>query len=160
MEAIRIAAFGGPEVMTRETFATPAPGPGQVLVRIRAAGVNPVDVYIRAGNYGPRPFPHTPGFDAAGEVEALGRGVKGLKKGAYTMEISQVGYKRNDAFTAYIGMGSPKQLTRPQVATLKSIANGKPTEQKQVQVGTDGKLSMKLPLRENDVYLLNLRAAK
>ncbi len=86
--------------------------------------------------------------------------LKGLKKGAYTMEISQVGYKRNDAFTAYIGMGSPKQLTRPQVATLKSIANGKPTERKKVQVGADGKLSMKLPLRENDVYLLNLRAAK
>jgi xylan 1,4-beta-xylosidase len=86
--------------------------------------------------------------------------LKGLKKGVYTMEISQVGYKRNDAFTAYIGMGSPKQLTRPQVATLKSIANGKPTERKKVQVGADGKLSMKLPLRENDVYLLNLRAAK
>jgi len=92
-----------------------------------------------------------------GEVQVS---LKGLKKGAYTMEISQVGYKRNDAFTAYIGMGSPKQLTRPQVSTLKSIANGKPTEQKKVTVGADGKLSMTLPLRENDVYLLNLRAAR
>ncbi len=89
-----------------------------------------------------------------GEVQVS---LKGLKKGAYTMEISQVGYKRNDAFTAFIGMGSPKQLTKPQVSTLKSIANGKPTEQKKVQVGADGKLSMKLPLRENDVYLLNLK---
>ncbi len=86
--------------------------------------------------------------------------LQGLKKGAYTMEISQVGYKRNDAYTAFIGMGSPKQLTRPQVSTLKSIANGKATEQKKLTVGADGKLSMKLPLRENDVYLLNLRAAK
>jgi xylan 1,4-beta-xylosidase len=92
-----------------------------------------------------------------GEVQVS---LKGLKKGAYTMEISQVGYKRNDAYTAFIGMGSPKQLTRPQVSTLKSIANGKPTERKSVNVGADGKLSMKLPLRENDVYLLNLKAAK
>nr|WP_315212483.1 glycoside hydrolase [uncultured Duganella sp.] len=86
--------------------------------------------------------------------------LKGLKKGAYTMEVSQVGYKRNDAFTAFIGMGSPKQLTRPQVSELKAIANGKPAERKTVTVGADGKLSMKLPLRENDVYLLNLRAVK
>jgi len=92
-----------------------------------------------------------------GEVQVS---LKGLKKGAYTMEISQVGYKRNDAFTAYIGMGSPKQLTQPQVRSLKSIANGKPTEQRKVTVGADGKLSMTLPLRENDVYLLNLRAAR
>jgi xylan 1,4-beta-xylosidase len=86
--------------------------------------------------------------------------MQGLKQGAYTMTISQVGYKRNDAFTAYIGMGSPKQLDRKQVAELKSIANGKPQEQRKVKVGADGRLSMDLPLRENDVYLLDLRTAK
>jgi xylan 1,4-beta-xylosidase len=92
-----------------------------------------------------------------GEVQVS---LKGLKKGAYTMQISQVGYQRNDAFTAYIGMGSPRQLTRPQVATLKSIANGKPAQQKTVHIGANGTFSTTLPLRENDVYLLNLRAAK
>lgn len=86
--------------------------------------------------------------------------MRGLKPGAYTMTVSQVGYKQNDAFTAYIGMGSPKQLTRSQVTTLKAQATGKPSRQTTVQVGSDGKFSTALPLRENDVYLLQLSAAK
>jgi NADPH:quinone reductase len=81
MKAIRVAAFGGPETLKLEEFPTPAPGPKQVLVRVMAAGVNPVDAYIRAGHYGPRPFPFTPGFDGAGTVEAVGRGVKSVKAG-------------------------------------------------------------------------------
>lgn len=85
--------------------------------------------------------------------------MRGLKKGAYTLNISQVGYKRNDAYTAYIGMGSPQQLNKAQVTTLKSLATGKPLEQRKVRVGADGRLSMKLPLRENDVYLLKLHAS-
>lgn len=86
--------------------------------------------------------------------------LRGLKPGAYTMTLSQVGYKQNDAFTAYIGMGSPKQLTRNQVTALKAQATGKPSQQKTVRVGSDGKFSTALPLRENDVYLLQLNAAK
>jgi len=78
----------------------------------------------------------------------------GLKQGAYTMTVSQVGYKQNDAFTAYIGMGSPRQLTRDQVSTLKAQATGKPARQQAVTVGSDGRLRTTLPLRENDVYLL------
>lgn len=86
--------------------------------------------------------------------------MRGLKPGAYTMTVSQVGYKQNDAFTAYIGMGSPRQLTRSQVSTLKAQATGKPSQRKTVRVGSDGKFSTALPLRENDVYLLQLNAAK
>ena len=86
--------------------------------------------------------------------------LRGLKPGAYTMTISQVGYKQNDAFTAYIGMGSPKQLTRPQVAALKATATGKPLKQQAVTVGRDGVFATALPLRENDVYLLQLNAVK
>ncbi len=82
MKAIRIRAFGGPEVLTLEEVETPPPGPGQVLVKVEAAGVNPVDAYIRSGGYGPRPFPFTPGFDGAGVVQSLGKGVKGIKPGA------------------------------------------------------------------------------
>lgn len=92
-----------------------------------------------------------------GEVQV---NLRGLKKGAYTLSISQVGYQRNDAFTAYIGMGSPDQLSKPQVATLKSLASGKPSQQRRVSVGSDGRFSTSLPLRENDVYLLKLSAAK
>ena len=86
--------------------------------------------------------------------------MRGLKKGAYTLDISQVGYKRNDAYTAFIGMGSPKQLTKAQVASLKSASTGKPLEQRKVRVGADGRFSMNLPLRDNDVYLLKLTASK
>jgi xylan 1,4-beta-xylosidase len=84
----------------------------------------------------------------------------GLKQGAYRLEVSQVGYKKNDAFTAYVGMGSPKQLTRDQVAVLKGQATGKPYEGRTVRVGSDGKFSLGLPLRENDVYLLKLTNVK
>ena len=86
--------------------------------------------------------------------------MRGLTPGAYTMTVSQVGYKQNDAFTAYIGMGSPKQLTRPQVAALKATATGKPSRQHPVTVGRDGVFSTTLSLRENDVYLLQLDAAR
>lgn len=86
--------------------------------------------------------------------------LRGLKPGAYTMTVSQVGYKQNDAFTAYIGMGSPKQLTRPQVSALKATATGKPLKKQSVTIGRDGVFATALPLRENDVYLLQLDAAR
>ena len=64
MKAIRVHEFGGPQVLKLEEVADPKPGKGQVVVRVRAAGVNPVETYIRAGKYGPRAFPFTPGTDA------------------------------------------------------------------------------------------------
>lgn len=94
---------------------------------------------------------------AKGQVKLA---MRGLKPGAYTMTVSQVGYKQNDAFTGYIGMGSPKQLTRDQVKTLKAQATGKPARQEKVTVGNDGRLQTALPLRENDVYLLQFTAAR
>src|SRR5579872_1024365 len=81
MKAIRVHKFGGPEVLTLEDLADPKPGPGQVLVRVRAIGVNPVETYVRAGLYGPRQFPFTPGSDAAGVVEAVGEQVRRFKPG-------------------------------------------------------------------------------
>ena len=86
--------------------------------------------------------------------------LRGLKPGAYTLNISTVGYQRNDAFTAYIGMGSPKQLSKSQVATLKSLATGKPAQHKTVRADAKGNLSVTLPMRENDVYLLQLYTTK
>ena len=80
----------------------------------------------------------------------------GLKKGKYTLAISQVGYKQNDAFTAYIGMGSPTQLTKQQVAKLKATATGKPNQEKTISIAKDGNYELTLPLRENDVYLVTL----
>ncbi|HTF94510.1 MAG TPA: glycoside hydrolase [Cellvibrio sp.] len=79
-----------------------------------------------------------------------------LKKGRYKLLVSSVGYKQNDAYTAYIGMGSPAQLTKAQVVELKSLATGKPKQEKIIKVNKDGQFKWKLPLRENDVYLVEL----
>src|SRR5438045_1793721 len=82
MKAIRVPDFGDPNVMKLEELPTPRPGAGQVLVRIHAAGVNPVDTYIRAGWYPNKPaLPYTPGADAAGVVEAIGEGVANIGVG-------------------------------------------------------------------------------
>jgi len=82
MKAIRVHAFGGPEVLQLEEVPKPVAGAGQILVRIHAAGINPVDTYIRSGAYPVKPpLPFTPGNDAAGVVEMVGDGVKGFKPG-------------------------------------------------------------------------------
>jgi NADPH2:quinone reductase len=73
MKAIVVHEFGGPEVMKYEDAPQPTPGPGQLLVKIQAAGVNPADTYARSGKYARLPvLPYTPGNDGAGVVEALG----------------------------------------------------------------------------------------
>jgi NADPH2:quinone reductase len=82
MRAILVREFGGPDVMKLEDVPTPAPGPAEVLVRLHAAGVNPVEAYVRAGTYARLPgLPYTPGTDGAGEVDSVGAEVKGFKPG-------------------------------------------------------------------------------
>ena len=82
MKAIQVHQFGGPEVLQLQEIPTPKPGPGQVLVRVHAAGVNPYDTYMRTGTYAIKPpLPYTPGSDAAGVVEAVGSGVTKVKPG-------------------------------------------------------------------------------
>ncbi len=76
VRSIVVREFGAPDVMRVEETPTPAPGPAQVLVRVRAAGVNPVDTYIRSGVYALKPpLPYTPGADGAGDIEAVGADV-------------------------------------------------------------------------------------
>jgi NADPH:quinone reductase len=76
MKAIRVHEFGRPEVMKVEEVPDPKANAGQIVVRINAAGVNPVDCYMRAGTYPRKPsLPYTPGTDGAGIVESIGQGV-------------------------------------------------------------------------------------
>ena len=75
MKAIKVNEAGEPDVMKLEECEDLQPQPGEVRVRIRAAGVNPVDTYFRSGTYPLPPTPWTPGLDGAGEIDKLGEGV-------------------------------------------------------------------------------------
>src|SRR6476646_1271995 len=82
MKAIVVREHGGPEVLKLEDLPDPRPNADQVVVRLRAVGVNPVDVYIRTGAYARKPaLPFIPGSDAGGEIESVGAGVKKYKPG-------------------------------------------------------------------------------
>lgn len=82
MKAIHVTEFGGPEVLRVADVPDPVAGAEQVVVRVRAAGVNPVDAYIRTGTYARTPpLPYTPGFDGAGVIESVGPGVATWKPG-------------------------------------------------------------------------------
>lgn len=85
MNAMRLHKYGAPDVMTLEQVARPEPGSGEVLVRVMAAGINPIDCVTRAGNYAriwpDDPFPAIVGWDISGVVEAVGAGVTAFKPG-------------------------------------------------------------------------------
>ena len=82
MKAILVREHGGPEVLQLEDLPDPTPNADQVVVRLRAVGVNPVDVYIRTGAYARKPaLPFIPGSDAGGEIESVGANVKKYKPG-------------------------------------------------------------------------------
>jgi NADPH:quinone reductase len=95
MKAILVHEFGAPDVLKLAEVPTPKPATGEVLVRIHAAGVNPYDTYMRAGSYARKPpLPYTPGSDGAGVVEAVGEGVKKVKRGdrVYTTQTLSGAY--------------------------------------------------------------------
>ncbi|HTY22147.1 MAG TPA: alcohol dehydrogenase catalytic domain-containing protein, partial [Desulfomonilaceae bacterium] len=84
MQAVRFHQYGGPEVLVIDQIAIPHPRPGQVLVRLIAAGVNPADVGFRSGyfkEFFPLELPWIPGVDGAGIVEEVGEGVTAFSKG-------------------------------------------------------------------------------
>ena len=91
VKAVRVHEFGGPEVMRLEEIELPQPGRNQVLVRNRAAGVNYIDTYFRTGAYKPPSLPFTPGNEAAGEIVALGRGVKDFREGDRVAYVDALG---------------------------------------------------------------------
>lgn len=125
MRAIRVREFGPPGVMKLEDLPDPKPGPGEVLVRVRAVGVNPVDTYIRNGAYGKGvALPYTPGSDAAGTVEAVGTGVTGVRAGdrVYTSGTTAGGYNGAYAELAVCTASQvhplPEPVTFPQGAAV------------------------------------------
>lgn len=83
MRASRVANFGGPEVVVEQPdVPIPVPSPTEVLIRVKAAGINPVETYIRSGSFPGLPaLPYTPGTDCAGVVENVGASVTKVKSG-------------------------------------------------------------------------------
>lgn len=114
MKAIQIHESGGPEVLQLVDLPIPQPGPGQVLIRIEAVGVNFVEIYFRKGVY-KTTFPFTPGTEAAGTVEELGPGVTGFTAG--------------DAVASVSVLGSYAEYALVSAAQLVKIPNGLSLEQ-------------------------------
>jgi NADPH:quinone reductase len=82
VKAIRVKELGGPEVLQLQDVPKPQPGPDELLVRIHATGINPVETYIRAGTYARLPeLPYTPGNDGAGVIEEVGTNANEFKTG-------------------------------------------------------------------------------
>jgi NADPH:quinone reductase-like Zn-dependent oxidoreductase len=114
MKAVRIHAYGGPEVLVFEDAPRPKPGKGEVLVRIHAAGVNPVDWKVREGYAKDRLHHKLPlilGWDVAGVVEAAGRGVKRFKPGDEV--FSRPDGARDGAYAEYIVIKESELALKP-----------------------------------------------
>src|SRR6476660_2492522 len=90
MQALRVSATGGPEALQIEEVSTPEPGPGQVRIKVEAAGVNFIEIYQRKGQY-KLPLPYTPGAEAAGTVDAVGLDVAELQVGARVASVEARG---------------------------------------------------------------------
>ncbi len=113
MKAIRVHEYGGAAVLKLEDVPDPKAGAGEVVVRVRAAGVNPVDAYIATGTYPRKPsLPYTPGQDGAGEVQSVGAGVTEFAPGD-RVYICGVGNTVAGAGTyAELALCTPSQLHR------------------------------------------------
>ncbi len=93
MKAVRFHEHGGPEVLRVEDVPAPEPGPGEVLVEVRAVGLNHLDLWVRKGIPGVRiPLPHIGGSDFTGVVRAPGAGVKGFAPGQRVIDYPVLGY--------------------------------------------------------------------
>lgn len=114
MNAVRIHAYGGPDVLRYEEAPVPEPGPGDVLVRVQAAGVNPVDWKIRQGFLKeriPHRLPMIPGWDVAGTVEQLGPGASGFAPGDEV--FSRPDIARDGAYAEYTVVRASELAKKP-----------------------------------------------
>ena len=116
MKAVRIHAFGGPEVLTVEEIARPVPAPDEILVKVYASGVNPVDWGIReGGNDAMRAFltlPLTLGWDAAGIVEEIGSEVTGFQQGDAVYGVPN--FPGNGSYADYCAAKAGQFALKPQ----------------------------------------------
>lgn len=119
MKAIQVDRAGGPEVLKLTDLPKPSPGPGQVLVRIEAAGLNFADILYVAGEYLVRTrYPTVPGMEFSGILEALGEGVEGLQVGTRVAALGGSG-----AFAEYAVVQARSLLpVPPQMSAAEAAA--------------------------------------
>jgi NADPH:quinone reductase len=116
MKAIQIQQTGGPEVLQLAELPIPEPGPGQVLIRVEAIGVNFIEIYFRKGTY-KASLPLVPGSEAAGTVEELGPGVTGFKAGDAVASVGVLGSYAEYALVAAAQLVKvPAELSMEQAA--------------------------------------------
>ncbi|MFD9325108.1 NADP-dependent oxidoreductase [Streptomyces sp. NPDC060065] len=121
MHAIVQSAFGGPEVLTYQDADVPEPGPGEVLLRVAGAGVNPGDAVLRSGRVpGLVTLPWTPGNDVAGVVERLGQGVTRFAPGDEVYGMLAV--TRRGAYAEYTAVPAAALAPKPKNLDLVSAA--------------------------------------
>ena len=114
MKAIRIHNYGGPEVLQYEDAPRPKPQADEVLIRVHAAGVNPIDWKVREGHmkdFWPHKFPLILGWDLSGVVEKLGRGVSRFKIGDEVYSLPDP--TRNGAYADYIVVRESELALKP-----------------------------------------------
>ena len=121
MRAISIQDYGGPEALELVSVARPEPRAGEVLVRIKAAGVNPIDWKLRAGYlkaFMPVSFPWIPGIDAAGTVESVGAGVTAFTPGQAVFGLFKGAYAEYALASAGDLTPKPERLSFEEAATI------------------------------------------
>ncbi len=122
-KAIRIHAFGGPEVLAYEDVEVGVPGPAEVLIEQRAIGLNFIDVYQRTGLY-PNPLPFTPGSEASGEVIAVGSDVTAFRPGdrvAYGTALGAYAERRLIAAEKLVALPADIAFETAAVMMLKGL---------------------------------------
>ena len=131
MKAVRVHNYGGPEVLRFEDAPLPSPGPGEVLIRVHAASVNPIDMKARAGNlkaYIPLPLPFIPGWEVSGVVEAAGADVTKFKQGDEVYARPNITRDGHGGYAEYVvareaetGL-KPKSIDHVRAATIPVAA--------------------------------------
>jgi NADPH:quinone reductase-like Zn-dependent oxidoreductase len=124
MKAVVVHQYGGPEVLKFEDYPDPVPGPGEVLVRVAATSVNPIDYKRRAGltkDFYPMTFPSLIGVDIAGTVVKLGPGVEGFSVGDQVFAMADNAYAELCVVKAAVLAKVPKGLDLIQAAALPLV---------------------------------------
>ena len=123
MKAIRIHAYGGPELMQLEDAPVPGCGAGDLLVRVVAAGINPIDWKVRSGLMAaqlPKPFPITLGSDAAGTVAAMGGAVRGFELGDEVFFYAE--FARGGTYAEYLAVEASQVAKKPRTVSFSTAA--------------------------------------